>query len=181
MSIHMRFTRQSAVVAAVLELVYYAQAASSADASYDGWPAFFCNQFVLALSIITACVPYLKPLYLGLESGLLRSDDLRRQKFSSGHGYGSSNFTSSPTQGGNTEAIPLSGRRTKTLRLKDVGVKLAGRRQAEVESTVTGSKETWDHGAAGGGVRGTDSESQNSRTDIIRHTTAWTVRSEIET
>lgn len=45
---------------------------------------------VLNLSIVTCCVPYLKPFYLGLESGLMQSNDPLRtnsRKFMSAYSY----------------------------------------------------------------------------------------------
>jgi hypothetical protein len=43
------------------------------------------------LSIATACVPYLKPFLESLESGMIRSDDLRRrgQQSTTDYAYGS--------------------------------------------------------------------------------------------
>ncbi|KAF7920718.1 hypothetical protein EAE99_008012 [Botrytis elliptica] len=49
------------------------------DPTFDPWRTTICNQIVQCLSIITACVPYLKIFLNSLESGLLRLDDLRRR------------------------------------------------------------------------------------------------------
>ena len=37
-------------------------------------------QLVQSFSIIFACIPYLKPFFASLESGLIRSDDTRRRE-----------------------------------------------------------------------------------------------------
>jgi hypothetical protein len=37
-----------------------------------------CIQVVQNLCVIACSVPYLKPFYKGLQSGMIRSDDLRR-------------------------------------------------------------------------------------------------------
>lgn len=44
---------------------------------------------VQCLSILTICIPNLKPFLDSLESGQIRIDDLRRQGKSSSNGYGS--------------------------------------------------------------------------------------------
>ena len=48
------------------------------DYTYAIWPVVICSQFVQAFSVITACIPYMKPFFSSLESGMIRSDDSRR-------------------------------------------------------------------------------------------------------
>ena len=48
-----------------------------------------CNQLVQNLGIITACVPYIKPFLESLESGMIRTDDLRRRGVTAAYGYNS--------------------------------------------------------------------------------------------
>jgi hypothetical protein len=38
-----------------------------------------CNQVVVAMSIVTAAIPFLKPFLMSLESGFLRADDVNRR------------------------------------------------------------------------------------------------------
>lgn len=64
--------------AIVCELVFRNRIAGSEDYTFASWPVVICSQFVQALSIMTACVPYLKPFFASLESGMIRSDDSRR-------------------------------------------------------------------------------------------------------
>lgn len=52
--------------------------AESADRTFTTWTVVICSQFIQALSIITACVPYLKPFFSSLETGMIRIDDSRR-------------------------------------------------------------------------------------------------------
>jgi hypothetical protein len=42
------------------------------------WLTTIAIMLIESLSIITACVPYLKSFFASLESGLIRNDDLRR-------------------------------------------------------------------------------------------------------
>ncbi|KAL8725749.1 MAG: hypothetical protein Q9166_007149 [cf. Caloplaca sp. 2 TL-2023] len=70
-------TRLTVVVAVIAQLAYFNSANSSDDVPYHLWTEIVCTQVVQSLSIITACVPYLKPFFDSLESGMIRSDDLR--------------------------------------------------------------------------------------------------------
>ena len=73
-----------------MQLVYLRRASGSEDFTYRVWPAVLCNQLVQDLSIITACVPYIKPFLESLESGMIRTDDLRRRGVTAAYGYNSS-------------------------------------------------------------------------------------------
>lgn len=53
------------------------------------WKLAVSVQVVQCLSILTICIPNLKPFLDNLESGQIRVDDLRRQGKSSSNGYGS--------------------------------------------------------------------------------------------
>ncbi|TGO46529.1 hypothetical protein BOTNAR_0581g00040 [Botryotinia narcissicola] len=72
------FGTRICVIAAVCCQLYYLNQRIS-DPTFDPWRTTICNQIVQCLSIITACVPYLKMFLDSLESGLLRLDDLRRR------------------------------------------------------------------------------------------------------
>ena len=64
--------------AIICELVFRNRIAGSEDLTFAAWPVVVCSQFVQALSIITACIPYLKPFFSSLETGMIRADDSRR-------------------------------------------------------------------------------------------------------
>ncbi|KAF7952262.1 uncharacterized protein EAE97_001759 [Botrytis byssoidea] len=70
-------TRVCVIAAVCCQLFYLNQRMQ--DPTFDPWRTTICNQIVQCLSIITACVPYLKMFLDSLESGLLRLDDLRRR------------------------------------------------------------------------------------------------------
>ena len=57
--------------------------------TFDLWPVLICTQIVQCLSLTTACIPYLQPFLLSLESGFLRGDEFRRQSIKD-YTYGSS-------------------------------------------------------------------------------------------
>ena len=68
----------SVIGAATAELVFRNRNAGSADRTFTTWTVVICSQFIQALSIITACVPYLKLFFSNLETGMIRTDDSRR-------------------------------------------------------------------------------------------------------
>lgn len=49
------------------------------DPTLDTWPATICTQIIQCLSISCSCCLYLKPFLDSVESGLIRSDDMRRR------------------------------------------------------------------------------------------------------
>lgn len=57
------------------------------DPVFDLWTVVLCVQIVQAMSIITTCIPALKPFLDSLESGQLRADDMRRQGKVRDNGY----------------------------------------------------------------------------------------------
>ncbi|KAL8826830.1 MAG: hypothetical protein Q9170_007254 [Blastenia crenularia] len=72
-------TRLTVVVGVVAQWVCFNSATKSDNIPFHLWPEVVCAQIVQSLSIITACVPYLKPFFDSLESGMIRNDDLRRR------------------------------------------------------------------------------------------------------
>ncbi|KAI4234235.1 MAG: hypothetical protein LQ349_003911 [Xanthoria aureola] len=88
------FASRIVVLGAIVgQLVYQNRAASTNDRTFKMWPVVLMAQTVQSLSIITACVPCLKPFLESLESGMLRTDDLRRRGMNGAYGYGSHNLT----------------------------------------------------------------------------------------
>ncbi|KAL8783596.1 MAG: hypothetical protein Q9213_004525 [Squamulea squamosa] len=88
------FASRIVVLAAIIvQLVYHNHAAHTSDITFKMWPVVLSAQTVQSLSIITACIPCLKPFLESLESGMLRSDDLRRRGIGGVYGYGSHNLT----------------------------------------------------------------------------------------
>ncbi|PQE31074.1 integral membrane protein [Rutstroemia sp. NJR-2017a WRK4] len=54
----------------------------------DIWPWILCAQLMQTTSIITSCIPYLRPLLEAFPSGMLVNDDISRQRISSQHAEG---------------------------------------------------------------------------------------------
>lgn len=55
-------------------------AGNSGDLTFDLWPMAICMQVVQCVSLITACIPYLQPFMLSLESGFLWGEDFRQRR-----------------------------------------------------------------------------------------------------
>ena len=101
-----KLTRMHRVIIAIIcQLVYSRGVYTSSDLTYDVWKTTLCAQFVQNLSVVASSVLYLKPFYMGIESGLIRNDDLRRLGFPSEYGYEPAMWmkAGSKTSGGNAQ------------------------------------------------------------------------------
>lgn len=67
------------IASAIAQLVFLHRKAATTDLTYRLWPVVLCNQLVQNIGIVTSCVPYIKPFFESLESGMIRTDDLRRR------------------------------------------------------------------------------------------------------
>ncbi|RDL32063.1 uncharacterized protein BP5553_09465 [Venustampulla echinocandica] len=74
--------------ASIAQVIFLHRARGSHDLTFSSWQLAICTQLMQCLSIGTACIPYLRPFLDSLESGLLRSDDLRRRGMVGAYGYG---------------------------------------------------------------------------------------------
>ncbi|KAK6597772.1 hypothetical protein H4I96_08724 [Botrytis cinerea] len=66
------------VIAATGVQIYYLNKPSK-DLAFDPWPEAIITQIVLCLSILTACLPYMKLFLNSLESGMIRVNDLQHR------------------------------------------------------------------------------------------------------
>lgn len=67
------------MITAVIRIVYLKKASDRLDFTFEGWPAALCALIEASISIIAACVPYLKPFLESLESGMMNKDKFRRE------------------------------------------------------------------------------------------------------
>lgn len=66
--------RISRVIGAIIaQLVLLTQQRGTRDVTLNTWSYYLSTQFVQSLSIITACIPYIKNVLLGLESGMFQT------------------------------------------------------------------------------------------------------------
>ena len=84
------------VIAAAIRIAYLAKEPNSGnDLTLKAWPATLCALIVESLSVIAACIPYLKPFLDSLESGMMNNDQLRREGMSDLYSRGKSRITGS--------------------------------------------------------------------------------------
>lgn len=71
-------------MATACQLVYTNELQSS-NVTSDIFPWILCAQIVQTISIITSCIPYLRPLLDAFPSGMMVNDDLNRHGTSSNY------------------------------------------------------------------------------------------------
>lgn len=141
------------IAASMCKLVFWNRTPDPTDATLDTWPTTICTQIIQCLSISSACFLYLKPFLDSVESGFIRSDDLRRR----GSDY-KSGGTSTRRNVFSMNSVGLSeidGTRMKSLSKPHYAANIEG----------------------GHAANGDDSESQHSRTQIIKETRTFAVES----
>lgn len=158
------FSLRIFVAAAIIpELIFIERAGQSDDRTFASWPAVVCSLFVQCLSIVFACVPFLKPFFGALESGMIRMDDTRRREGRSTRGgyYFNKNVAKQSNSSKGSSGKQSIGSRVHPLK-------------------------NWTHGAthSASAERGPedvdDHHSQRSDSRIIHATTTFEVRSEDE-
>ncbi|KAI0179385.1 hypothetical protein GGR52DRAFT_303988 [Hypoxylon sp. FL1284] len=129
------------------------------DATFTYWQLAVAVSLVQSLGIMTACTPYLKPFLDSLESGLMRSDDIRRRANATGKsitGYGRQGISTFRSQSGPTGASPNELRNL-------------GHPNATVTSSITVKKSEngsdWETG------------SHSSQVKLIKQVKTWKVTS----
>lgn len=159
------------MAAIILQMVLINRSKDTTDFSFDYWPTTLTTTVVQSFGIITACVPYLKPFLESLDSGMIRTDDMRRR-----HGTATYQSSSSKSNGlprtagfrlkGNSRLTSGSKKKEEVHELQPLSLdpNLAGGNVAYITSQVNDeNKRDWDL------------ESQSSRAKIITQTTTWGV------
>ncbi|KAI1147697.1 hypothetical protein F4825DRAFT_436577 [Nemania diffusa] len=77
--------RVGVIGATVAQLVYLQRLVLDTEYLSTVWQLLICEEVVYTTSIITTCIPFLKPFLLSLESGFLRADDENRRGDTSLH------------------------------------------------------------------------------------------------
>lgn len=165
------FAVRSLVVGAIIaQLVLLAQQRDSKDVTFDSWTYYLSAQFVQSLSVITACVPYIKNVLVGVQSGMFQTG-----RFGMATLHKSPQRTqgqdSSVSRSGKENTITTSGihsHRSPDRVSHDVVAN--GTRQTNPfsgENTATAEPVT--------PIEEWDVDSQSSRANIIRETREWHV------
>lgn len=157
------FSLRIFVAAAIIpELIFIERAGQSEDRTFASWPAVVCALFVQCLSIVFACVPFLKPFFGALESGMIRMDDTRRREGRTtrgGYYFNKKAAKQSSSSRGSSGKQSIGSRLYPLKNWTHVG---GGSHSASVER----------------GPEDIDRHSQRSDSRIIRATTTFEVRSE---
>ncbi|KAI9695990.1 MAG: hypothetical protein M1820_008331 [Bogoriella megaspora] len=142
-------TRVIVVIASICDIVFWDKFGRSSDPTLHGWPIIICTQTIQCLSIIAACVLFLKPFLETLESGFIRSDNLRRRGSSSVDGYGNYNLSKV------SKRTAAASRKTLSMALGTHNSITAGEKE---DMTRNSKRDPHDW----------DASSQNSQSHIIR-------------
>lgn len=163
----------SSVIAATVVQVYFLlnRTSGAYDLTYDPWIVVLLAEIVLTLSLVTACVPYLKPFMESLETGMIRASGGATSR---GHGFGFGDRSTSGRSKQYGYATKLSNKPSKS---QLSGVKMdslgfageEGKQHGRVTATIS---------ADGRGRADSDEESQTSQSRIIRKTVGWSVTEE---
>ncbi len=169
-----KLTYFSVVPAAITRITYLPKASKSGDLTLDAWPTALCALIVESLSIIVACIPYLKPFLDSLESGMMNNDKLRREGMSDLYGRSRTKATCSPDANGRSREN-ISAGTGQYIELGSI---------PDVNRGVTSSPDTASrcvidapkiHGPSSLTDREWDAESQQSQSKFIRKTTSLTL------
>lgn len=169
LSLHVCWRSDSVVTAIAVQIVYLNRESGSQDPSLNFWPTAICTQAVLNLSIITACIPYLKPFFESLESGMIRSDDLRRRGMKLPYGSGSGKSAGSTMLGSGKAPSRIAKSPDVSHELGQVSPNTGSfnfGHQANSTTITATMRDDWDDG------------SDTSQSKIIRQTTTWAVNAE---
>ena len=147
----------------MVQLFYLNRMADSSNLTLDFWSTAVCTQVVQSVSLITACIPYLKPFFESLESGMIRSD-LRRRGIKVPYGYGSGKSAGSTTLGDSLASSRLAKPSERPHELREIHRPGFGHHANS--TTITATRDEWDD------------RSETSQSKIIRQTTTWTVNAE---
>ena len=158
----------SIIGAVIAQLNLLSKLRNAKDITFDSWPYSTSTQFVQNLSVITVCIPYVRNVLVGIESGLLQTGAFHLHKLSATTTENTRSHPSATSKG--TENKGTIGRLEDTDSFGILG------RDASVvgpfhsnNTAVIGANtppEEWD------------AESQSSRANIIEQTTEWMVERE---
>ena len=143
------------IAASACKLVFWNRYQRTQSPGLEPWTVTICTQIIQGLSIITACSLYLKPFLDSIESGFLRSDDIRRRGTSDYYGHSTADSSA------NKSGYSLR----KHQRIQSDSIRLNEISNGRNATTIT----------AGEPVDTGDIESQHSQTHIIKQTKTFTV------
>lgn len=85
-------------------MIFFKESADSGNPAFDMWKPTIINQVIQCLSIMSTCIPYLKPFLDSLDSGQMAAGDLRGTKSRSGNRSGAYGYASNSRSRNNNNA-----------------------------------------------------------------------------
>lgn len=141
--------------------------AGSSDPTFDLWLVVLITEIVQSLSLITACIPYLKPFLQALETGMIRANGgAQIHGYGPGYGSGSSKRFKPLSSKGNRGQ--LNGVRMNSLGYAPGEGQFGTNLPNGQTVTVTSKRRAGD----------SDGDSQSSESKIIKKTVGWSVTSD---
>ena len=158
------------VIGAVIAQLYLLnKIRKTTDITFDSWSYQICTQLVQNLSVITVCIPYIRNVLVGLESGMLRTGAFHLRKLSA---TTTTNTGSHPS--GASKKKPPTADSTRLNHIEDPTGSCdyiedyppdVGPFHANNTAVVEASTP----------MEGWDGESQSGQAKIIKQTTEWRV------
>ncbi|KAL2046980.1 hypothetical protein N7G274_000998 [Stereocaulon virgatum] len=157
--------RVTIIGAVIAQLDLLNKLRGSKDITFDSWSYAISTQIVQNLSVITVCIPYVRNVLVGLESGLLQTGAFHLHKISGTTTDNSTSHTNATSKG--TENHGPVGRHEDTESLGALGrdASNVGPFHSNNIATIGANPPTEEW----------DAESQSSRAKIIKQITEWTV------
>jgi hypothetical protein len=164
---------RSVIAATIVQICFLrSRTASSQDLTFDLWTVALLTSIVQALSLIAACIPYLKPFMGALETGMIRVDGGAPSR---GHVFGYGNRSTKEYMKYGNFSKPSSKPSHSQLgnvRMDNLGfsgVKMLGDSMLNKQTAAVSTK---------GQSLDSDNDSQTSQSKIIRKTIGWSVTEE---
>lgn len=153
---------RSVIGAAIAQVVLLDRLENTNDITFDIWSYHLTTQFVVSLSIITVCIPYVRNVLLGFESGMFQTGGFRLGKLMPAkNSKPDGSPDGAPKDDGTDEGSTLDG--TKVYAGIKPGVDGVQFESNRAVAEATSPDEQWDDG------------SESSQAQIIRTTREWTV------
>lgn len=153
----------------IAELYFRTTTPKSTDRFYHYWRVVVCALLTQCVSIVTACIPYLKPFFVSLESGMVRVDDTRRRGNTTRPGY---YYKNNPEPNSNNSS---SSKKSKSKGL-DTEMDTLATSLSVGSGTMGTSNQIWSN--QNGSIRDDERSSVHSTSRIIRATTTYGVQEE---
>ena len=154
--------------AAIAQLILLDQLRDTTDMTFDVWSYQLATQFVMSLSVITVCIPYMRNVLMGFESGMFQTGAFRLDNLGTSK---TTNHDSPPGAGSEAIATTNSAPHTSSHRRGECHI-FTGMDTREAEQPLgqiasvaeaTMPRDDWDE------------ESHSSRAKIIKTTREWAV------